>query len=400
MSESAYTTHPLHASIEAILAHQEDPTFFETVISENEQYSYYRDHIFAVVKLIKTLLAQTPGVIVSLGTIGTINANLQTVISEVNSFVSNKTPGHLANASNNLDQNVIPLLGAFPPKTGKSTDTASTISDLREASRKSIAMLSKQSAELTEQITALSTKILEQQTLIASASEAIAAQKADALAVTAQVNQKYAEQEAERLAAFNLTIEGFNKQFAEQDESAKKNIKNLIQSIESSRDKAALILQVVGNIGVTGNYQRIAEIEGAKADMWRWITVGVFGVGIALAGCTFIKFWNQPITPEIALSAFIRLLYAIVITTPAWYAAKESARHRSNADRARQTELELASLGPFIELMDEDKKSSIREELIKTYFGNGISDHEVSEPASTKDIKELAIEALRAIGKS
>lgn len=399
MSESAYTTHPLHASLEAILTQQENPNFFETVISESEQYSYYRDHVFAVTKLIKALLAQTPAVAVSLGALSTINANLQAVITEINNFVSNKAAGHLTNASNYIDQNVIPLLVAFPPKAGKSIETASTIADIRDASRKSIAALSKQSSELAEQLAVLSKKVVEQQTLLANATEAIATQKAEALAVTAQVNQKYAEQEAERTSGFNLALDGFNKKFTEQDELAEKNITELIQSIESSRDKAALILQVVGNIGVTGNYQRIAEVEGAKADMWRWITVGLFGVGIILAVCTFFKFWNQPITPEIALSAFIRLLYAIIITTPAWYAAKESARHRSKADTARQTELELASLGPFIELMDEDKKSSIREELIKTYFGNGISAHEVSEPASTKDIKELAIEALRAIGK-
>jgi len=127
--------------------------------------------------------------------------------------------------------------------------------------------------------------------------------------------------------------------------------------------------------------------------------VGMFGLGILTAMATLYKFWELPLTPENEWSALIRLLYAIAITTPAWYAAKESARHRSNADRARQVELELASLGPYIELMPEDKKSSIREELIKTYFGNGFASHEVNEPFQMKDVKEILIEVIKSLPK-
>jgi hypothetical protein len=108
-------------------------------------------------------------------------------------------------------------------------------------------------------------------------------------------------------------------------------------------------------------------------------------------------FLNAESTPEHAWSAAIRLLYAIAVTAPAWYAAKESARHRSNADSARRTELELASLGPFIELMPEEKKIAIREALVEKYFGNGTVPHEVIPAGS--DMKEILIEAIRAIKK-
>lgn len=57
--------------------------------------------------------------------------------------------------------------------------------------------------------------------------------------------------------------------------------------------------------------------------------------------------------------------------------ALESARHRTNADRARQTELELASLGPFIELMKDPDKEEIRKSLIPTYFGRPVDAHEI-----------------------
>ncbi|MBK1439679.1 hypothetical protein JHJ32_06765 [Parapedobacter sp. ISTM3] len=38
-------------------------------------------------------------------------------------------------------------------------------------------------------------------------------------------------------------------------------------------------------------------------------------------------------------------------------------------------ELELASIGPFIELLPEAKKEAIKEELVKKYFGQQASIH-------------------------
>ena len=113
---------------------------------------------------------------------------------------------------------------------------------------------------------------------------------------------------------------------------------------------------------------------------------------------TFYKFWHEPLNTESLLSVAIRLLYAIAITAPAWYTARESARHRSNSDRARQTEL-LASIGPFIELMPEEKKVEIREALTKSYFGRQIEPHEVNSPLDVGGIKDLVIETIKAVRK-
>ena len=155
----------------------------------------------------------------------------------------------------------------------------------------------------------------------------------------------------------------------------------------------------MGNIGVTGNYQNIANDQSEYANRWRQITIAFFCAGIAVAGLTFWKFWNVPLTNDNAASILIRLMYAIAIATPAYYTARESARHRSNADRARQTELELASLGPFIELMPEDKKNAIREELTKRYFANQVSEHTVDTPVDFKEIAGAVTELIKAVKK-
>ncbi|MPN21422.1 hypothetical protein SDC9_168801 [bioreactor metagenome] len=129
------------------------------------------------------------------------------------------------------------------------------------------------------------------------------------------------------------------------------------------------------------------------------MTIGIFGCGIAVAAATFIKFWDQPVSPENIWSVAVRLLYAIAITAPAWYTARESARHRTNADRARQTELELASIGPFIELMPEEKKIEIKEALTKSYFGRPIDSHDIQTPLDALQIKDLVIELAKVLKK-
>jgi hypothetical protein len=81
------------------------------------------------------------------------------------------------------------------------------------------------------------------------------------------------------------------------------------------------------------------------------------------------------------------------LTYPAIYASRESNKHRILETQNRNLELELASIGPFIELLPEDKKQAIKEDLVKKYFGNQIS---TTDP---KD-EDISINGLEKILKT
>ncbi len=228
---------------------------------------------------------------------------------------------------------------------------------------------------------------------------AISTQKAEAAAVTAVVQQAYAKEAADRSTAFNANEQSMREAFdALRLEVAGKAADGLT-SLEKSKNDAAKIVGVVGNIGVTGNNQEIANNEHKAAGLWRWITLGFFGGGLVLAASTFVEFWKEPVTTTNVWAIAIRLLYAIAFAAPAWYTAKESARHRTNSDRARQRELELASLGPFIELLPQPKKEEIRESMTKLYFGKEVEEHVNGSPFDTKDLKDVILELIKAIKK-
>lgn len=401
MSASAYKDHPIRAVLSRILEMQGAQEFSDPAVSDNESYAFARDKVFAIAHAIQALLQQTPAELTSAHALNQLQTHLQSPLNELTSFLANKNPGHISNAAAQFEQNVMPFLWGFLPQAQSLPQ--SSLSGLLEAqaasSRDTVRQLVAQRDELSAKLAELTTKADAQVSRFETLTEGAAKERAEAAATVAKLEQTFAQKETDRAAAFEAAITEIRKDFAIFEKQAKSDSSALIAQLEDQRTQAARIVQVVGNIGVTGNYQQIANAESKQANFWRWVTVTIFGAGIAVAAATFIKFWGQPFTAENAWSVVIRLLYAIAITAPAWYTARESARHRTNSDRARQTELELASIGPFIELMPEDKKVEIRQQLTPFYFGKGVDAHVVNSPLDAATVKDMAVELAKAFKK-
>lgn len=119
--------------------------------------------------------------------------------------------------------------------------------------------------------------------------------------------------------------------------------------------------------------------------------MGFFGLGVTLA--VFSLYKNIAGSIDVT-TLLLRFTMAITIAIPAFYAARESARHRSNADHARQTELELASLGPFLETLPEDERIKLIAGLTPEYFGKLVADHKVEALLTPADVAEIIAKAL------
>lgn len=399
MSEIAYRNHPVWAQVIQLEQWGNSADFSTPQVIGNEQFVFARDKIFATAKVIKRYLEQTPAILASIHGLNQIQSHLQNCINEVQAFLSNQNPGHLVNAANQIDQGLIPSLWTFLPRLHEFPPelTVDLISQTRESASKAIEQILSQKNSLAAEVEQLRLEANNNRNLIQSLDETLTNQRNEALAINAKVQQEFAESETRRASAFNEKLQEFTTLTEAERKATADAASKSLENLSRTELDARRIVQVVGNIGATGNFQKIADNETKQANNWRRITVALFGLGIAVAIVTFIKFLNAEPTPEHAWSAAIRLLYAIAVTAPAWYAAKESARHRTNADSARRTELELASLGPFIELMPEEKKITIREALVEKYFGNGTTPHEVTPAGS--DLKEILIEAIRALKK-
>jgi len=401
MSASAYRDHPVRGLVSRILEMQSAPEFADPTVSDNETYSFARDKVFALTHAIQALLQATPAELTSNHALSQLNSHLQSAVNELASFQANKNPGHITNAAAQIEQNALPFLWGFVPQAQQlSPDSfASLLEAQASTARDSIRQLSAQREELATKLTDLAAKADAQAARLEALTEGAAKERAEAAATVAKLEQAFAQKETERAAAFDAALAELRKDFTTFDTKVRTDSAALLGAIEDQRVQAARIVQVVGNIGVTGNYQQIANAEATQANFWRWATIVFFAGGITVAAATFVKFWGEPFSPETALSVAIRLLYAIAITAPAWYTARESARHRTTSDRARQTELELASIGPFIELLPEDKKVQIREQLTPHYFGKSVEAHTASHPLDAAAVKDMAVELAKVLKK-
>lgn len=382
MTIAAYRDHPIRAKIRAILELSGDSLFSTAEIEGSEVNAFARDKIFSLARLLEDLLQSTPAQLVSLRGLDNIDAQLAPVLSELSNFQAAKNPVHLLNASTHLEQQVLPLLWVFPSfrEDQVGTVVSQMLEDFSKRATASIGLLSEQHTAVEEKIakSTLEASTLEGQ--LAQMLEAAARERAEASAAVAKLEQMFAQQETERSTVFDKAVGEFKEAYDKLERDTRQQTILLIEELQSQKEKAAKIVQVVGEIGVTGGYQKTAEQEARQANTWRRITIALFSIGIAVAVATFARHYNDPISVENLGTIAIRLLYAVAITSPAWYTAKESARHRTSADRARQMELELASLGPFIELLPEEKKYEITERMTKVFFGRDVEAHRVVTP--------------------
>lgn len=399
MTVKAYKEHPVRETLDRIRSMQTATEMTAPDIASNENYSFARDKIFAITRALWSLLEQTPATLVNNSGLSQLHSNLQNPLSELTQFLSDKNAGHLQNAASQMEQNILPLFSIFGAnaKTLNKVEAAQLIESVQLSASQSINQLASERDKLNSDLGVLRDEVKKQQERIESLVETVSRERSEAAATVSNLERQYAEKEIERNALFEKLLSDLSNKYSKSQLDTNENANSLIENLTKLRDDASKIVQVVGNIGVTGNYQQIAETEAKQANFWRWTTVVFFACGVGIAIATFVKFYHSTIDASNVWTIAIRLLYAIAITAPAWYTARESARHRSNSDRAKQTELELASIGPFIELMPEDKKIEIREKLAQSYFGRDVSPHTVKNPVDITQIKDLVVELAKAV---
>jgi hypothetical protein len=161
---------------------------------------------------------------------------------------------------------------------------------------------------------------------------------------------------------------------------------DLLRQLEEQREQAARIVGVIGQIGITGGYEEYASGQENEANRWRWAAVvsmlAVVGVAIwAFLGATEEAFSWQRFVARLAISIPLALI--------AGYSASQSAGHRRNERSARQSELQLAALDPYLALFGEQERNALKEKVALRFFGQ--HDSEVSGDSMPGVIQVLQV---------
>lgn len=395
MSESAYKSHPIHGLLKQVLESQDDEelTLARSTLSEDQSWQF--DRVFAIARLIESLLSNTPSGLISISSLNNINSYLQQAANELSNFRANKNAGHVSNASSHVD-NIIPQLSGLSGGLARLPDSAigQLFDDIRTRSSTTIHALKQEKDALSNKIAELTALITAQEQKIAELSTAVETQKKEAIAVASEVRTAYNKTETELRKEFDNSLATMRQGYSEFETISKQSADDTLANLKRKEEEAKQIVQVVGNVGVTGNYKNIANIEGDAANRMRWATIAFFGAGVviafvSLAAHLFPDFSPIAIAPAGPWELVLRLVTALAVAAPAFYTARESARHRTNSDRARQRELELASLGPFIELLPEATRQDIVKKMTDRYFGTEVEPHEAKTILSAKDVSNF-----------
>jgi hypothetical protein len=374
----------------------------------------------------KRLAAMDP-VLVEPRPLAALNSALTNARTEVQSFIANGNVGHLTNANSHAD-NVLAALSAI--LSPQASDDLTVISDaaasyraalekyLREAQasyqtvagnadavRVKLTELSNEVAAEKQRLAALVTDYQEkfstaqearaqeftaaqterQQKFVTSASEnqaqVAAAQEARAkeftdaqtdrkekyTALVIDYTQKLTEQNTEFTAQREAAVKKYQENLAVLKTEYEQAAKGILDKIDAYKKQVEKLVGVIGNLGVTSGYLKIANHARIALYLWQFLTVA------ALLGLIFVAYviaFSPPVSESVFFQGLsTRIFLSLTVGVFAAYAAKQAANFWQIERRNRKLALELEALGPYIAPLPTEMQNKFREELGNRSFG-------------------------------
>ncbi|MCF6193118.1 MAG: hypothetical protein L3J46_02155 [Kangiellaceae bacterium] len=401
--DDKYKEHPVHTTLSSLCDIIEN----EALISEDVTIIGVVDRIRQVTVYTTTSLQNVIPAIFNNAVLNNISSYLQNIINEVNSYISNKNAGHLNNTTahvDNLTSQIASLSIPRPKITEKAfsnsaltfknqvEEIVNEIKKSRDEFVSKVARISSKSTEQESKLQEINNLIEESQITI---SESISSFHEQFEVFETEYNEKLTKHIEEKDAEVNAAVEVLEEKHNALVSEHEKAATTLLSQLKAKKDEAANLVQIIGNIGVTGNYQKIAIEEKSTANRWRNIALALMLIMVGIIATTVFISVKEGFDWKIAI---FRIVAALILGVPAAYAARESAKHRSNETRNRSAELQLASLDPYLEKLPDEKKNQIKENLTEKFFGLESRDTHDSEPVTYNALVDLIKLAIKGKG--
>jgi hypothetical protein len=298
-----------------------------------------------------------------------IQNELQSTLTHLTEYLTDNNTGRLQAVQQNIN-NSMPFVRNIPIILNKAEFNFSEInanySDFIETK---IAAINESIAQLNKDIDVSHTQFMGQNNIIDSLKTQLADQQNQTQEI-ANDFRNYLQGIQQEFEQRGILISNAQKQqFEETKTEFATRVDLLIDEIMEKRDKARQMLNVIGQEGTAAHYLDTAVKHTKTANLFRWISLGLM-----LIICIFILAMIWSSQGEFNWQRYaLRLLSISIFIYPATYAARESSKHRNLAHQRETAAVELVSIEPFIELLDDAKKQEIKEKLTEKYFGNGHS---------------------------
>ena len=138
-------------------------------------------------------------------------------------------------------------------------------------------------------------------------------------------------------------------------------LNELVQKKEQIND----LLGHVSGRAIAGDFEKSATDEKVMADRLRYVSLACMGLIVAIIAYSF---WESTRTSFNWESSIFRVVLSFILSVPAEYLARESAKHREQQYGHQQTSLDLKAITPYIASLPEEEQHKIKIEIAGRLF--------------------------------
>ncbi len=227
-----------------------------------ENLDFYR----SAASYIRSQLDKSITVLINAADLNDIHSHIDNSLRELNGFLGNGNVGHL----NNIETYLYPALKAirnFPvPNVNDDFSYSALINDLKTLSTQKIAEVNKSIESVEEDIEAVETELVKKETDIQNISKTIADKQTQIEALNQSFQTNFDLIKSTEATKFEELRERLKKSIEDQTKKIEDDTKSLVDRLNRKEDEARKLVNVIGNIGATGNYQRVAEAHAKAAN--------------------------------------------------------------------------------------------------------------------------------------
>lgn len=164
-----------------------------------------------------------------------------------------------------------------------------------------------------------------------------------------------------------------------------------LTEIELKKTQIDNILGHVAGRAIAGDYEKSATEEREMAD---WLRAGSLFCMALIAASLGYSFWETISTEFDWQKSIFRITLTFLLSVPAAYLARESAKHREQQYQHLQTSLDLKAISPFLASLPEDEQHKIKIAIASKIFA-GRDFSKVSADPYPLNTHEIIIELIK-----
>jgi len=409
MTSIEFEKHSIHQILEQLSERLSQDEVKEII--EIDKFNFYD----STVKYIKDRVKLTIPILVLLTELDSIATDLINGLNTINTYLGNNNVGYLNSADSYFNGALNKIRNLPLPFSKNDFNFAKNIASFESTVKTKLQEVEKENQNLKDELKVIQDNLGVKQKEIEKMSTLLTTKTNEINNLTSTfqtnyenikntANQNFENDKKTYRTEITTDRDTYRKEITQDRETFRKEVDSKINKIESDTstivenintklEEARKLVNVIGNVGVTGNYQNIANHHEKTANLWRWIAIAfMFGMSALL----IIAIWNVSSANYDWIKSVIRIIAAAALAYPATYASKESSKHRKLETLNRKLELELASLTPFIEMHSDDEKNKIKSKLIDKYFGNNL---EISDE-KTENEEDFSLGVIEKILKT